>query len=140
MAAAKITVIYDGLCALCRQTVKWIRRLDWLHAIEYQNAQDWDEVHRRYPQLVPQEILGQIHVAAPGGSVYVGYIGMRRIMKNLPLTMWLYPFLFLPGITWAGPKVYAWVADHRYQINRLIGDPVVCEDGVCKVHGSAGKR
>jgi predicted DCC family thiol-disulfide oxidoreductase YuxK len=140
MTTTKTTVLFDGLCALCRQSVKWIRRLDWLHAIDYQDAQDWETVHSRYPSLDHDAIYGQIHVVAPDGKVFVGYEGMRRIMKNLPLTMWLYPFMFIPGITWAEPRVYGWIANHRYQINRLIGDPVVCEDGVCKIHGAATKK
>ena len=129
---AKTVVVFDGLCALCQQSVKTIRRLDWLHAFEYQDAQAWDEVNRRFPQLDRDAILGEIHVVTPDGGLYAGYGGMRRIIKRLPLVMWLYPLLFLPGITWVGPKAYRWIADHRYQFNRLLGSPVTCDNGYCK--------
>jgi predicted DCC family thiol-disulfide oxidoreductase YuxK len=46
--------------------------------------------------------------------------------------MWMYPLMFLPGITWLGPRVYRWVARRRYALNRLLGNPL-CEDGTCKI-------
>jgi predicted DCC family thiol-disulfide oxidoreductase YuxK len=134
---AKTVVVYDGLCGLCTQSVTLIKRLDWLHRLDYVDTQDWEQVHVRFPQLDQQDILGQIHVVPSDGRVYVGYEGMRRITKQLPLIAWLYPLMFLPGVTWLGPKIYGWIAAHRYEISRRLGHPVSCENGTCKVHRPA---
>jgi predicted DCC family thiol-disulfide oxidoreductase YuxK len=44
-------VLYEGLCALCVQSVRWVKRVDWRQAITYTDLQDWTTVHARYPQL-----------------------------------------------------------------------------------------
>jgi predicted DCC family thiol-disulfide oxidoreductase YuxK len=131
---AKTVVVYDGLCGLCTQSVAVMKRLDWLHRLEYLDAQDWDRVHARFPQLDQEAILGQIHIVAPGGRIYVGYEGVRHVIRDFPLVFWLYPLLFVPGVTWLGPRIYRWIAAHRYAISRRLGHPVSCENGLCKVH------
>ena len=136
----KEVVIYDGLCAICRQSVRWMKRLDWRQRLDYLDAQDWTTVHDRYPTLTQEAILGQIHIVTRSGMVYAGFEGIRAITPDLPLLMWVYPFLFLPGITWLGPKAYQWVADHRYQISAAVGAPVECDSGTCKIHRPAVKK
>ncbi|MBN1965058.1 MAG: DUF393 domain-containing protein [Anaerolineae bacterium] len=134
------TVIYDGACGLCTTSVRLLRRLDWLHRLTYLDAQAWETVHARYPQLEVQAVLGAIHVITAGGRILAGYAGVRHLLRFLPLLIWLYPLLFVPGITWLGPRVYDWVAAHRYTFNRVFGFPATCESGTCRVHavGSTG--
>ncbi|MHB8626814.1 MAG: thiol-disulfide oxidoreductase DCC family protein [Aggregatilineales bacterium] len=127
-------VLYDGLCALCVQSVRWIKRLDWRHTITYTDLQDWTTVHVRYPQLDRDAISGAMHVVGADGTVYVGYASVRQIIRVLPLIFWLYPLLYLPGLNWLGPKVYRWIATHRYQLNRVSGGSTGCENGACKLH------
>src|SRR5260221_6203689 len=115
---AKTVILYDGLCALCNQSVRVVKRLDWARAFVYTDIQEWDTVHSRYPQLDRNAISGAMHVIPSDGKVYAGYEGVRQIIKRLPLLFWLYPIMHLPGIKWLGPKVYGWVAAHRYQLNR----------------------
>jgi predicted DCC family thiol-disulfide oxidoreductase YuxK len=74
---------------------------------------------------------------APDNRVYIGYEGVRHIVQYLPLAFWLHPLLFLPGITWLGPRIYAWIAAHRYAISRRLGRPVSCENGACTIHRPA---
>jgi predicted DCC family thiol-disulfide oxidoreductase YuxK len=137
---AKTVVVYDGLCGLCTQSVTLIRRLDWLYRLDYLDAQDREQVHARFPQLDRQEILGQIHVVTADRRAHVGYEGMRRITKHLPLIAWLYPLMFLPGVTWLGPRIYGWIAAHRYAISRRLGHPMSCENGMCKADRPAQVR
>jgi predicted DCC family thiol-disulfide oxidoreductase YuxK len=127
-------VVYDGSCGLCIRSVRLIRRLDWLHALEYLDAQDREQVHARYPQLDQRAILGQMHLVAPDQRVHVGYQGIRCLLGDLPLVAWLYPLSFLPGITWLGPRVYRWIAAHRYQISGVFGHPAECTGGACRTH------
>jgi predicted DCC family thiol-disulfide oxidoreductase YuxK len=134
----RTTVIYDSGCALCTQSVRLIRRLDWRRALDYLDAQNPTNVHQQFPALVDQldaqELLGEIHVVV-GDRVFAGYAGMRAIVRWLPLVIGLYPLMFVPGITWIGARIYKWVAAHRYQLNRVLGGPVACDGGTCKVHG-----
>ena len=44
-------MLYDGLCALCQQSLRMIKPLDWRGAIEYLNLQEWETVKARFPQL-----------------------------------------------------------------------------------------
>jgi predicted DCC family thiol-disulfide oxidoreductase YuxK len=128
----RTVMVYDGACGLCTSSMRVVRRLDWRQRIEYLDAQDWATVQRRYPTLDREAILGLIHVITPDGRILVGYPGVRALLRELPLLMVLYPLLFLPGITWLGPRVYDWIAARRYWFNRVFGDP--CTDGVCRVH------
>jgi len=131
----QMVILYDGLCALCIQSVRIIKRLDWRHAFVYTDVQDWVTVHARYPQIDHAAAIGAMHIVRPDGNVYAGYPGVRQIIRQLPLVFWMYPLLYLPGISWLGPKVYGWVAEHRYQLNRYIGGPIACENGTCQRHG-----
>jgi predicted DCC family thiol-disulfide oxidoreductase YuxK len=130
----QIVVLYDGLCALCNQSVRLVKSLDWQHSIVYEDIQDWTKIHVLYPDLDRDALSGAMHVIGTGNRVYAGYAGVRQIIRVLPLVFCLYPLLYLPGLTWLGPKVYGWIATHRYQLNRVIGGPTECENGVCKLH------
>ena len=127
-------VFYDGLCALCNQSVRILKRLDWLRRFEYHDIQEWERVHASYPQLDRAAALGAMHIVRPDGSLYAGYAALRQISRELPLFFWVYPLLFLPGVTWAGPKLYGWISTHRYELNRVPGGPTECEGGACRIH------
>jgi predicted DCC family thiol-disulfide oxidoreductase YuxK len=75
-----------------------------------------------------------MHVIRPDGRLYAGYAALRQISRELPLLFWIFPLLYLPGVTWAGPRLYRWIATHRYELNRLFGGPTECESGACKIH------
>lgn len=137
--AMQTVMLYDGQCALCQQSVRLIKPLDWRSALEYVDMQAWAEVHRRFPTLEYEALLGAIHVVRPDGCVFAGYMGVREIARRLPLTAWLYPIMGVPGIAWLGDKVYRWVAAHRYQFNRFFGGPTACEGGTCKLPPTRSK-
>lgn len=129
----KVTVLYDGYCVLCRQSLNTIRWLDWLRVVEPLDAQDQTAVSERYPQLNHDALMGAIHLVTPDQRVLVGFFAMRYLARYLPLLWLILPLLYLPGMNWLGPKLYGWVARRRYLINRWFGGPR-CEDGYCKIH------
>lgn len=132
--ARQTVMIYDGQCGLCMASMRLVRRLDWFGKIEYLDARRWDVIAARYPQLAREAVLGLIHVVRQDGQIEMGYAGVRALVRDLPVLMWLYPLLYLPGITWLGPRVYGWVAANRLRLNWLLGAPAPCDDGVCSVH------
>jgi predicted DCC family thiol-disulfide oxidoreductase YuxK len=130
------TAIYDGHCILCRQTRRAVMALDWFKRVEFLDLNEWDEVQARYPGLDYETAMGQIHVIESNGQILGGYWGMRRLLRDLPLGIPLWAILHLPGMNWLGPKIYGYIARHRYAINRFFGvelDP--CENGTCKIPG-----
>ena len=130
---SKTTVLYDGYCVLCQQTVRIIRRLDWLKRIETLDVHNKTVVEERYPTLEHEALMGEIHIVTNQQQVLVGFFAMRYIARYLPLLWLIFPFLYFPGINWLGPKIYGWIARRRYAINRFFGVPT-CEDGYCKLH------
>ena len=99
----KTVILYDSLCALCNQSVRIVKRLDWLHRFIYSDIQDWESVHARHPQLDREATLSAMHIVRPDGKIYAGYEAIRQISRELPLFFWVYPLLYLPGVTWIGP-------------------------------------
>ncbi len=142
MMSERTVMLYDGRCGLCTTSRRLVQRLDWLGRIEYVDAQATADVLARFPALDPDAILGAIHVITPAGEVYVGYDGVRALARELPPTMWLYPLLLLPGVSWLGRRVYNGVAANRYRLNWLLGTPDPCEAGRCPVHppGAGSER
>ncbi len=127
----KVVMLYDGLCGLCNQSQHLVHRLDWLGRVEQLNAQEYQKIVARFPELQDQDILGEIFVQTKRGDWQRGFFGMRYLARQLPLTWLILPFLYLPLMNQLGPKIYAWVAHRRYAFNRWLGNG--CADGVCKI-------
>jgi predicted DCC family thiol-disulfide oxidoreductase YuxK len=128
-AEGKAVVLYDGMCPLCQRSVRILKRLDWLHRLAFQDCRDVAHLPKSAVQLEPKRLLQEMHLVTPDRKrVYVGFAAFRWIAWRLPLTFWLAPVLYLPGVPWLGRKMYLWVAKNRHQL-------VPCKDGVCSVKG-----
>lgn len=123
----KARVLYDGDCAFCRKSVGLLQRLDWLGKLEYVNVRDRSQPILQEPLIAAAPLLEQMHVLpAAGGALYGGYRAIRFLAWRLPLCWPIAPFLYLPGMTWLGQKIYLWIARNRFQI-------IPCEHGACSV-------
>jgi predicted DCC family thiol-disulfide oxidoreductase YuxK len=126
-ARGKGVVLYDGLCPLCRRSVRVLKRLDWLHRLHPQDCRDAAKLPASAVTLDPARMLEQMHVVTPDRKrAYAGFAAFRWMAWRIPLTMPLAPLLYVPGVPWIGRKVYLWVAKNRY-------DLVPCKDGVCEL-------
>lgn len=130
----RIVAIYDGQCVLCRQSKRTITWLDWLNNVQFLDLHDWDTVHGRYPNLDKDDLMGAMHIITRDGRALWGFEGLRYVARYLPLGWLALPLLYFPGMGHLGPRLYGWVARHRYQINKLVGAQTCDEDGVCKIH------
>ena len=139
---AKLTVLYDGACNLCRSSVERVRRMDRHGFIELVDLRDAN-VPARFPQVDIDEAMRLMQAVDPRGRVYSGADAWARIGLALPpwkLIAWL---LLLPGIHFVAQRFYGWIARNRYRWNREL-----CEDGTCALHvdqrsnggNSAGSR
>lgn len=124
---AKTRVLYDGSCAFCCKSVELLRKLDWLGKLEFVDVRDETQPILKDPLVVGAPLLEQMHVLpASGRRLYGGYRAIRCLAWRLPLAWPVVLFLYLPGMTWLGQKVYLWIARHRFEL-------VPCEHGVCEI-------
>jgi predicted DCC family thiol-disulfide oxidoreductase YuxK len=123
----KARVLYDGDCAFCCKSIALLRKLDWLGNLEYVNVRDGTQSILKEPLIAAAPLLEQMHVLPrEANALYGGYRAIRFIAWRLPLTWPLAPFLYLPGMTWLGQKIYLWIARNRFKI-------IPCEHGACRV-------
>lgn len=133
-----LVAIYDGHCVICNTTRRIVTALDWFKRVEFVDLHNHDEVSLRFPQVDHERAMGEIHVI-DGVRVFAGFQGTRRMLRALPLGLPLWALLRLPIIgDWIGPRVYRFIARHRYAINRMLGVDLNqtaenCDNNVCKI-------
>ena len=130
----KARVLYDGDCAFCRKSIALLKKLDWLGKLDYVNVRDTAQPILKEPRIAAAPLLDQMHVLPGNGqTLYGGYRAARWLAWRLPLTWGIAPFLYLPGMTYLGQKVYLWIARNRFKI-------IPCEHGVCSMPTKPGER
>lgn len=127
-----VTAVFDGECIICQTTERAVRALDWRGRVVFVDLHQAGVLTARFPWLEPDQAMGQIHVVDERGTVYAGFMGTRRLLRELPLGYPLWLLLHLPGMTWLGARIYRFIARRRYAINRLVGRPV-CENDTCRL-------
>jgi predicted DCC family thiol-disulfide oxidoreductase YuxK len=121
----KALVLYDGDCPLCRKSVRLLRGLDWWGALGYVNVRGAERIPDLPVPVEPQRFLEEMHLLTPDGrQLYHGFKAFRWMAWRLPLTWFLIPFLYLPGMETLGQRAYLWVARNRFRL-------VPCHGGVC---------
>jgi predicted DCC family thiol-disulfide oxidoreductase YuxK len=123
----KARVLYDGDCAFCCKSIELLKKLDWLHKLDYVNVRDMMQPFLNEPPVAGAPLLEQMHVLpSDGKTLYGGYRSIRWLAWRLPITWLIAPLLYLPGMTWLGQKIYLWIARNRFKI-------VPCEHGACSI-------
>jgi predicted DCC family thiol-disulfide oxidoreductase YuxK len=143
-----ITAVFDGRCVICNTTRRIIRAMDWLKRVEFLDLHDRAQVEARFPFLDYDASMGEIHVIDRNEHVYAGFDATRRMLRAVPLGLPLWLLLSIPGVSnWLGPRMYRFIARHRYKINRLLGVDLEaagadceteCEGGICKIPHAKG--
>jgi predicted DCC family thiol-disulfide oxidoreductase YuxK len=106
-------ILYDGRCSLCMNSIKLVKKLDWLHRFVFRDLNLRDEIARDYPNLDASTSLEEMHVILPGGRRLSGFFAFREIARNLPLGWPIWPLLYVPGVPYFGVRVYRFVARNR---------------------------
>jgi predicted DCC family thiol-disulfide oxidoreductase YuxK len=124
-----LRVLYDGACPRCRASVALITAADPDHLIEPIDltAVDVGKVH---PSLRREDCMRSMHAVSHGGEITRGSDAMRALAARLPLFWPLAAIGYLPGVAWAGRRVYNWVAATRPR-------DVACTDLACGIHSPA---
>ena len=114
----RLQVLYDGLCPLCRRTVRLLTSLDLFARLEFLDFRslDLDNYNRRSGlNLALRDLEEEMYVVCRG-KAYRGFGGYRRIAVAVPAFWALAPWLFLPGISFLGAFVYGRVARNRQKV------------------------
>jgi predicted DCC family thiol-disulfide oxidoreductase YuxK len=113
----KYTVIYDGQCNLCSNLVQVLEKLDRGTRFQYVSMQD--EVGlARFGVTAEDCEFGMILIDnADLKRRWQGSDAAEEIGRLLPLgNVFVAAYRSLPGMKWAGDRVYAQVRDNRYAL------------------------
>jgi predicted DCC family thiol-disulfide oxidoreductase YuxK len=113
-------VIYDGACAFCRGGIAWISRRAVRGEFEFLPCQA-AERQARFPWIPERQCLEAIQLVLPDGRVLAGDAALPELLRRLKGWRWLAALFRLPGVGLLAPRLYAWVARHRYQISCIVG-------------------
>lgn len=113
------TCYFDGLCGMCRRSVRVLGWLDWLGRLQFEDM-------TRSPQLpVGMDLaMAGMPMRTASGRVLVGFPAVRRALVATPLGCLPGLVLFLPVVSWAGRATYDWVARNRRRACVLDPQPV----------------
>lgn len=126
-----LTVLYDGDCGVCRETVRQLRRWDHVGRFEFMPLQDAAGSGRPLlAELAAQGHLGDaVHVVDEStGHVVSGGHAALAILDALPGGWLLRPWASLPPTAAAADVVYRVAARHRDRLAWVMGlrDDVSC--------------
>lgn len=125
---AKLEIYLDGSCAFCRAVQERVARRDRNRRLEFMDYND-PAVAARAP--FPRERLdAEMHVRKPDGSWVAGFEGWAAVLLELPRYKWLGWLFGVFPLHGLGPRVYRWIARHRY---RIPGFPAPCTNESCSV-------
>ena len=128
MADAPYLIFYDGRCAICRRSRQTIERLRPLKGVRFIDVND-AALMAGYPAVAGVDVLGQMHVLAPSGTLSGGYDALIALAPILPGVRWIRPVLAAAPVRAVGRRVYRWIAANRYRL----GGRASCRGGVCRL-------
>lgn len=131
-------VIYDGNCNLCVNLVKLLEGLDQGERFLYSPMQDQPTLDRF--GITPQDCEGGmilINLDQPTQR-WQGSNAAEEIGRLLPMgRLFVEAYRALPGLKWAGDRVYETVRDHRYTLfgkrpHTYQSEYSACPDNACR--------
>jgi len=121
-------VLYDGACPRCRASMALLTSADPDRVIDPIDLTAVD-LKTIDPRLTADSCMKAMHVVWHDGTISSGFDAIRGVAGRLPL---FWPFAavgYLPGLAWAGRRVYDRVAAARPR-------DVPCNDDVCGIPSS----
>jgi len=112
MQSERPTLVFDGSCGFCRDTVALVARRDRARRIELVPFQDAERVSRL--GLSGPAVAAALHLVLPDGRVFAGADAVAELFRLLPRLGWAARLFDLPGMRPLARRGYAWVARRRH--------------------------
>lgn len=125
-----LRVLFDGACPRCRASMALVTAADPGDVVDPIDLTAVD-VKTIHPELTKKACMESMHVISRNGRVTAGFDGVRTLAGWLPLSWPLALIGWIPGVAWAGRRVYNHLAATRPR-------DVPCNDEVCGIHPPAG--
>lgn len=114
LALTPLRLVYDGECDFCRSALLVVRFLDVFRQITFVDSHDRAALAATDVRFEDAE---EAAIAVrPDGRQFAGFDAFRLVAAQLPATVLLAPFLYIPPIPQLGRRVYAWVKDNRSRL------------------------
>ncbi|HEY0555008.1 MAG TPA: DUF393 domain-containing protein [Thermoanaerobaculia bacterium] len=119
-AAALLTVLYDGRCALCRRARTWLAKQPKYVSMAFVEAGS-EEALRRFPSLEVGATLEELTVVGSRGEVYRGSKAWLMCLWALKRYRSAALRLSAPGMQPVARRLVAWVSRNRFRIGEAAG-------------------
>jgi predicted DCC family thiol-disulfide oxidoreductase YuxK len=106
------TLVYDGSCGFCRDTIELVSRWDRAGRLVFVPFQDTDRVAEL--GLAPPAVAAALHLVLTDGRVFTGADAVAELLRLLPRLGWAARIFGIPGVRPVARWVYAWVARRRH--------------------------
>ena len=126
---ARLTVLYDGACPICRQAKSWLGRQPARVSLDFEKAGS-QTARQRFPGLDHRATLRDITVIADTGAVYIGDAAWLICLWALDSYRPLSFRLAQPGLRGAAREVVAMASATRNWLREDDGcDTTACATG-----------
>ena len=104
-------VLFDGICNLCNQSVKFILKYEKNEFFKFATLQS----KAAQEKLIPfqHEKITDSVLLIEKGKLYQQSTAALRIVKKLKYFWWIYYLIYLPK--WMRDPFYQWIARNRYR-------------------------
>jgi predicted DCC family thiol-disulfide oxidoreductase YuxK len=121
---APIAIVFDGQCAFCLRSLRWLQRFDRHAVMRLYDSHDTGRIAATFPMLAGADFENAMFAVTADGRVFRGYFAVEALLRAMPAP-WplLLPFR-MPGVSAIGSRLYALVARNR---RRLGCATEVCE-------------
>ncbi|MHB8846240.1 MAG: thiol-disulfide oxidoreductase DCC family protein [Nitrospirota bacterium] len=111
----RATIIYDGKCPLCSETVHWLREKGLAGAFELLECQS-EQRRLMHPEVIRADCMRAMHLVLSDGTVLAGEKALPEIIARLRGYRLAAPLFRLPGVGGLSRLAYRWFAERRYRI------------------------
>ncbi len=112
-------LIFDGDCDLCQGGKRWVEARALPGAFEFLPCQS-EERRVRFLTIPEATCLEAMQLVLPDGRILQGIDAVPEILRRVRWWHWAMLLFRVPGVALAAPRMYAWIARHRYTISCLL--------------------
>ncbi len=129
-----LTIYWDAHCPFCSAVKSRMLKFDANRELNFVDMNDPAVASTALPRFSSADLNHEMHVLLPDGTWRTGYFAAAVILLRLPAWSFLGRLMSVWVFADIGPKLYRWVAEHRYGISTLLRLPTPCDaSGSCRI-------